>query len=215
MIDPTHFSRASIIRATLLAGVAVMLAAGSSGPAARAQTDPAAQSLIDRLKPALGAGAWALATAPTPVWGSTPVLALAQPTPAQAVTARPRTAQRETTTLAPAVSIAVAFAPGTTILTADAELALAPLGRALVSPELAPFRFRIEAHTDSVGDAAVNQTLSERRAAAVREHLARVHDVDPGKLVSVGFGSSQLLVPTAPQVSEARNRRIQVVNIGN
>lgn len=182
-----------------------MLAAGSPGPATRATTDLATQSLIDRLKPMAGAGTWGAAAAPTPVWGGMPVMARAQPAP-------PR---RETTTHAPSVSIAVAFAPGTTILTPDAELALAPLGRALVSPELAAFRFRIEAHTDSVGDAAMNQNLSERRAAAVREHLARVHDVDPGKLVAVGFGSSQLLVPTAPQVPEARNRRVQVVNIGN
>jgi OmpA-OmpF porin, OOP family len=61
----------------------------------------------------------------------------------------------------------------------------------------------------------VNQALSERRAAAVREHLTRVYGVDKARLVAIGFGSSQLLVPTPPQVAETRNRRVQVVNIGN
>jgi outer membrane protein OmpA-like peptidoglycan-associated protein len=43
----------------------------------------------------------------------------------------------------------------------------------------------------------------------------RVYGVDTARLVAVGFGSSQLLVRTPPQVAEARNRRVQVVNIGD
>ncbi|MFC7538270.1 OmpA family protein [Siccirubricoccus deserti] len=61
----------------------------------------------------------------------------------------------------------------------------------------------------------MNQALSERRAAAVRQHLSRVYNVDAGRLVAIGFGSSQLLVQTPPQVADPRNRRVQVVNIGN
>lgn len=224
------------LRLVLLAGIAGLLAAGPFPRGAHAQSDLAAQSLIDRLKPSAGSGtrglripgeapAPASPAAPAPVWGGPATSAgQARPPamrPAQdAATSRPTAPRaapqaRETTTDAPSVSITVTFASGSASLTPEAERALAPLGRALASPELAPYRFRIEGHTDSVGDAAVNQALSERRAAAVREHLARVYGVEPAKLIAVGFGSSQLLVPTPPQIPEARNRRVQVVNIGN
>lgn len=45
-----------MIRFTMLAGVAAMLAVGAVPPAALAQSDLAAQSLIDRLKPAANFG---------------------------------------------------------------------------------------------------------------------------------------------------------------
>jgi OOP family OmpA-OmpF porin len=61
----------------------------------------------------------------------------------------------------------------------------------------------------------MNQGLSERRAAAVREYLIAQFGVSPERLVAVGLGESQLLVPTPPQTSNARNRRVQVVNIGS
>ncbi len=217
-----------------LAGLAAMLALALP-PDAGAQSDLAAQSLIDRLKPSGSSGtrgiripgeapAPAPVAAPAPVWS--PPAAPARPQAAapnrapageQSATSRPaaKAMPRETTTDAPSVSITVTFASGSATLTPEAERALAPLGRALASPDLAPYRFRIEGHTDTVGDAAVNQALSERRAAAVRDYLARVYGVTDSRLVAVGFGSSQLLVQTPPQVNEVRNRRVQVVNIGN
>jgi len=241
---------ARMARLTLLAGAAALILATTLPAPVAAQSDAAAQSLIDRLKPSAGGGTRGIrvpgeaatpasVAAPAPVWSAPvhtpaaapvqqqpvalPVVPVPAPTAAPAptmnaasrpVATAPRPA-RETTTDAPSVSITVTFSSGSATLTPDAERALAPLGRALASPELAPYRFRIEGHTDSVGDAAVNQSLSERRAAAVREHLSRTYSVDAGRLVAVGFGSSQLLVPTPPQVAEARNRRVQVVNIGN
>jgi outer membrane protein OmpA-like peptidoglycan-associated protein len=218
----------SMARLILMAGVTAMLVAGAVPPVALAQSDIAAQSLIDRLKPSANSGtrgiripgaapAPAATVAPARAWDTAPAPDLSPaPGPAQSATSRPAAAAaRETTTDAPSVSITVTFSTGSAALTPEAEKALAPLGRALASAELAPYRFRIEGHTDSVGNAAVNQALSERRAASVRQHLMRVYGVDTARLVAVGFGSSQLLVPTPPQVAEARNRRVQVVNIGD
>ncbi|MBL6456906.1 OmpA family protein [Belnapia sp. T6] len=224
-------------RLTLLAGTAALLAAFALPTIATAQSDLAAQSLIDRLKPSAGSGTRGIripgdspaptqVVAPAPVWSApaaarAPAPATPAPTaaPTQTAAGRPTAARpaapRETTADAPSVSITVTFASGSATLTPEAERALAPLGQALASPELAPYRFRIEGHTDTVGDAAVNQALSERRAAAVKDYLSRVYGVDAGRLVAVGFGSSQLLVQTPPQVNESRNRRVQVVNIGN
>ena len=75
-------------------------------------------------------------------------------------------------------------------LTPDAERALAPLGRALSSRDLAAFRFRIEGHTDNVGDPGTNQALSERRANAVKDYLV-AGGIPAEKITASGAGESQ------------------------
>lgn len=227
-------------RSLLLAGAAALvLAAGA--PAAFAQSDPAALQLIERLRPqpggqtrgirvpgAEGAPPPSAPVQPAPVFGQPP--AAPAPTPSVAgpgapmasptTTARPSAPAvvppaRETTADAPSVSITITFGSGSWVLTPDAERALAPLGRALSSQDLAGFRFRIEGHTDTVGDTASNQLLSERRAAAVRDYLIAKFGVAANRLVAVGLGETQPLVPTPDETSNARNRRVQVVNIGS
>ncbi|UPY37360.1 OmpA family protein [Sediminicoccus sp. KRV36] len=115
---------------------------------------------------------------------------------------------------AAAVSITVIFATGSQAITPQAGAALTALGRALISPELRPFRFRIEGHTDTVGDAGLNMALSQRRAESVRNYLLKAFPIAPSRLVAVGFGEDQLLVPTGDNTPEPRNRRVQVVNLG-
>jgi outer membrane receptor protein involved in Fe transport/outer membrane protein OmpA-like peptidoglycan-associated protein len=64
----------------------------------------------------------------------------------------------------------------------------------------------VTGHTDTVGTAAYNQGLSERRAAAVRQQL--VADGIPGdEVATIGAGKTGLLVPTADGVREPQNRR--------
>ena len=87
------------------------------------------------------------------------------------------------------------------------------VGEALNSPQLANYRFRIEGHTDTVGDAGSNQALSERRAAAVRAYLIQRFGVRPERLEAVGLGESQLLVPTPDETPNQNNRRVQVVTL--
>lgn len=229
-----------MLRPLLLLGPIALVAAVFVAPpppltprAAAQSSDPAAQALIDRLRPRASAPSRGIRvpgeapppappTAPAPIYGTRattagPVSVPITPAPAAtaaAATTRPAAAPvRETTADAPSVSITVNFASGSATLTPEAERALVPLGRALSSPDLAPYRFRIEGHTDTVGDAAINQALSERRAAAVRDYLMRSFGVPEDRIIAVGFGASQLLVRTPPQTPEVRNRRVQVVNI--
>jgi len=115
----------------------------------------------------------------------------------------------------PALSVLVNFASGSATLSPAAEAALAPVGQALASAALANFRFRIEGHTDTTGDAGSNQVLSERRAAAVRDFLIQRYGVNGARLEVVGLGETTLLIRTGAQVPEARNRRVQVLNIGS
>lgn len=69
----------------------------------------------------------------------------------------------------------------------------------------------IEGHTDSVGSAAANLALSERRAAALRDRLVSTHKVEPARLVTQGFGSSRPRESNSTIEGRARNRRVELV----
>ena len=115
----------------------------------------------------------------------------------------------------PSVKLVIDFRTGSADLTPGAEHTLDQLGKALTSATLEKFRFRIEGHTDTVGDAASNKDLSARRAEAVSGYLEQKFAVNAGRLESVGLGQDQLLVPTPDQTPEPRNRRVKIVNLGS
>lgn len=216
-------------RATLpMTGAALLgvLAMTWPAPAPAQGTDPAALQLIEQLRPRAGTGTRGIrlpapSDAPAPA-ATAPATPAALPLPAPAAVSPPlgvaAPVARPAATAAqqagrPAVSMTVTFPSGSAMLTPAAEATLAPLGRALSSAELAPFRFRIEGHTDTVGDSGANQALSERRAAAVRAFLMERHGVAASRLEAVGLGETRPAVPTADETPEPRNRRVQIINL--
>lgn len=228
-------------RHILPAATAMLLLAGTAAMA-QGNSDTQTRDLIERLSPtpeqtqqmrgirmpAADSGTVApvlvpaapAAASPVPVpMPAAPPMAAPPATPALAPAQIPSPPPRVAAgTTAPAgmaaASITVNFTPGSHALSPQAVAGLAALGRALASPELSAFRFRIEGHTDTMGDAASNMALSQRRAEAVREFLLGGFPIAPFRLIAVGFGEGQLLVPTADQRDEPRNRRVQVVNLG-
>ena len=72
---------------------------------------------------------------------------------------------------------------------------------------------RIEGHTDSVGDAAANQKLSERRAAAVRDALL-ARGIDAARVEAVGFGAGRPVADNSTESGRQKNRRIDIVLSG-
>ncbi len=114
----------------------------------------------------------------------------------------------------PTANLYVLFATGSAELTPAATRTLDTLGMALTDARLAGGRFRIEGHTDTVGSPESNRALSEARARAVVSYLATAYHVDPGKLEAVGLGQNGLRVSTGPNVPEALNRRVVVINLG-
>ena len=68
--------------------------------------------------------------------------------------------------------------------------------------------FLIEGHTDAVGSAASNLTLSDRRAETVAKALTEYFGVPPENMIVQGYGESELLIPTAGD--ERANRRVSV-----
>lgn len=77
----------------------------------------------------------------------------------------------------------------------------------------ADLRLLIEGHTDDVGDAASNQALSEKRAAAVRAYLVERHGVAPDRLEAKGFGASRPAVPNDTPEGRQQNRRVELVRL--
>lgn len=64
-------------------------------------------------------------------------------------------------------------------------------------------------HTDTVGAEGLNDGLSMQRARRVRERLIE-GGLDPRRIEAVGRGKRELLVPTANEVPEPRNRRVEI-----
>jgi outer membrane protein OmpA-like peptidoglycan-associated protein len=214
------------IQSRPVVALALLLGSVALPGLATAQPNPSAPQIIDALRPRgdqLGGPTRGIrpvtpaqpqVTAPEPAAATpqTPPVAAPRPT---APTAPPVAVMRPPAPVAPpSVNLSVTFATGSAELTPQAIRTLDELGKALASADLAGFRFRVEGHTDTVGSAEMNQTLSERRAAAVVQYLTSRHGIPAARLEAIGLGESRPLVPTGDEVNEPRNRRVQVVNIG-
>jgi outer membrane protein OmpA-like peptidoglycan-associated protein len=64
-------------------------------------------------------------------------------------------------------------------------------------------------HTDRVGSDPYNDALSRQRADVVRNALL-ARGIAPDKIVAVGRGKREPVVPTADGVAEPRNRRVEI-----
>lgn len=73
-------------------------------------------------------------------------------------------------------------------------------------PKLA---LEIGGHTDNVGKPDYNLTLSDKRAAAVKEWLI-AHGVPASRLSSRGYGDKVPLVPNNSDDNRAKNRRVEL-----
>ena len=69
-------------------------------------------------------------------------------------------------------------------------------------------KLTIEGHTDTTGDPANNQPLSEDRASAVQKYLEG-KGVDPSRLESKGFGSTAPVDTNDTEEGRAKNRRVE------
>ena len=112
----------------------------------------------------------------------------------------------------PAIDLYVNFEYNSAELKPEALVALRALGEALNSPALAEAKVAIVGHTDAKGGAEYNQTLSEKRASAVRSVLIGSHGVDPARLHAEGHGFTELKDPAQPEAGI--NRRVEIKNLG-
>jgi outer membrane protein OmpA-like peptidoglycan-associated protein len=64
-------------------------------------------------------------------------------------------------------------------------------------------------HTDKVGTDTYNDALSRQRAEVVRNALL-ARGIAPDKVLAIGRGKREPIVPTPDGVAEARNRRVEI-----
>jgi hypothetical protein len=67
----------------------------------------------------------------------------------------------------------------------------------------------VQGNTDTSGNAEYNQALSERREQAVTNELVRL-GVPAGAISATAVGETDLAVPTADNVREQQNRRVEI-----
>ncbi len=109
------------------------------------------------------------------------------------------------------INLEIRFHTGSARLTAAARTLVDRLAHALRDEQLTGSRFEIAGHTDASGGRALNQRLSARRAESVGRYLVDFHDIDPGRLITVGKGEEALKDPLNPHSST--NRRVEIINL--
>ena len=72
----------------------------------------------------------------------------------------------------------------------------------------------IAGHTDSVGSAESNLTLSERRAESVTNYFIR-NNVKSGRLTTRGYGERRPIASNDSAAGRAANRRVEISIIAN
>jgi len=104
-------------------------------------------------------------------------------------------------------SFTVQFEPNGNRLAAGAEAVLTEMRAALAV--LPAAEVVITGHTDRVGSVEANDRLSLARAESVRDILAAA-GVPRSAMSVAGRGEREPVVPTADEVAEARNRRVEI-----
>ena len=103
------------------------------------------------------------------------------------------------------------FATGSDVIRAESTPTLKEIAAMLT--EHAELQLTIEGHTDDAGDAAANQSLSERRAAAVKAYLVASHGIAAERLETVGHGEAKPAAPNATPEGRQQNRRVELVKM--
>lgn len=106
------------------------------------------------------------------------------------------------------VSYQVFFPLGSTMLGDQDKTALAAAAQVYKTKPNA--KVTVTGFTDTVGSPDLNMRLSEARADAVKNILVQ-NGVPADSITTSGSGESGLLVDTAAQTNEGRNRRVVVV----
>lgn len=103
----------------------------------------------------------------------------------------------------------ITFLSGSARLDAKSVRVINALAAIAVPCVEADLELEVAGHTDASGDADFNQTLSEQRAAAVREALI-ARGVTERAITSIGFGQTQPIADNETPEGRAENRRTEI-----
>jgi outer membrane protein OmpA-like peptidoglycan-associated protein len=122
--------------------------------------------------------------------------------------ARIAATRREARGLIVTLSSGVFFDSGKTALKKGAQSTLTRIANQLKSDN--SIRITVEGHTDNVGTPAKNQTLSEKRAEAVRDFLVGA-GVASDRVTAAGKGDTQPIATNKTAAGRQQNRRVELV----
>ena len=106
------------------------------------------------------------------------------------------------------IALYINFDTGKWDLKADGKATVAEIVKMLKSaPAL---KVAIEGHTDNVGSASANKTLSENRARSVMAAIV-AGGIDAARLSSAGYGQERPIADNRGEEGRAKNRRVELV----
>jgi len=73
------------------------------------------------------------------------------------------------------------------------------------------FKIGIEGYTCSIGTEKYNQDLSERRAKAVKNYLAKEGRIDAKRITTIGNGESDPVASNNTKEGRTKNRRVEIL----
>lgn len=179
----------------------------------QAQTAPTAEQIIDHLKPKRRTRGLTL-----PLDGGAAeqqerqLIETVRAKSTRGLSVKERTELADVVKRKPSIDLDITFDYNSAEISTRAMPTLQALGQALQSSEFKEATFVVGGHTDGKGGETYNQSLSERRAQAVRKFLAERFGIGEARLIAVGYGKEQLKNAQNPLADE--NRRVQVVNLG-
>lgn len=100
------------------------------------------------------------------------------------------------------------FNSGSAVLLEESEPMLKQVA-AIIKASSEP-KLTIEGHTDNIGSAPYNQTLSEQRAGAVRDALVSRYGIPSARLIAKGYGLTRPIETNATFEGRAHNRRVEL-----
>jgi outer membrane protein OmpA-like peptidoglycan-associated protein len=133
---------------------------------------------------------------------------VAQHVVASAAAPRPVAAKGDSQAKPGTVGFRINFAFNSAILPDQANTMIDRVAELM--KEAPDIKVRVEGHTDAIGSADYNVSLSERRALSVAAYLVK-RGIDPSRLVLVGKGMAE---PLTANPYDPNNRRVQFVRVG-
>jgi outer membrane protein OmpA-like peptidoglycan-associated protein len=106
------------------------------------------------------------------------------------------------------ISFVLYFEEGTTVVMPESRGTLGALFAEVASRQAV--EVQVTGHTDTVGQREDNDRLSTLRAETIKQMLIQ-KGLRASFIRAVGRGERQLLIPTADNVAELKNRRVEVI----